>query len=127
MKILVVGNGGREHALLWKLARDAPDAELYVTRGNGGMRGLAASLPFSPAEIQPLAGWADAHGVDLTVVAHRPRLATHLDAMLASIAAILGLEPSAVSVKASTGNLDGSEGAGRSISTLALATIEARG
>jgi 2-C-methyl-D-erythritol 2,4-cyclodiphosphate synthase len=71
------------------------------------------------------AGWRPV-GVDLTVVAHRPRLSTHLDAMLVSIAAILGLEPSAISVKASTGNLDGSEGAGRSISTLALATIEAR-
>jgi 2-C-methyl-D-erythritol 4-phosphate cytidylyltransferase/2-C-methyl-D-erythritol 2,4-cyclodiphosphate synthase len=71
------------------------------------------------------AGWRPAE-VDLTVVAHRPRLAAHLDAMRAVIAADLGLEPKAVSVKASTGNLDGSEGAGRSISTLALATIEAR-
>ena len=71
------------------------------------------------------AGWRPV-GVDLTVVAHRPRLAAHLDAMRASIASVLGLDPAAVSVKASTGNLDGSEGAGRSISTLALATIEAR-
>jgi 2-C-methyl-D-erythritol 4-phosphate cytidylyltransferase/2-C-methyl-D-erythritol 2,4-cyclodiphosphate synthase len=69
-------------------------------------------------------GWRPV-GVDLTVVAHRPRLAAHLDGMQASIATTLELPPSAVSVKASTGNLDGSEGAGRSISTLALATIEA--
>jgi hypothetical protein len=40
---------------------------------------------------------------------------------------VLGLVPEAVNVKASSGNLDGSEGAGRSISTLALVTIEARG
>jgi len=46
--------------------------------------------------------------------------------MGASIGAVLGLEPDAVNVKASTGNLDGSEGAGRAISTLALATIEPR-
>ena len=71
------------------------------------------------------AGWRPA-GVDLTVVAQRPRLGSYLDAMRASIAAILGVGPEAVSVKASTGNLDGSEGAGRSISTLAIATIEAR-
>jgi 2-C-methyl-D-erythritol 4-phosphate cytidylyltransferase/2-C-methyl-D-erythritol 2,4-cyclodiphosphate synthase len=71
------------------------------------------------------AGWRPA-GVDLTVVAHRPRLGAHLGAMQASIAAVLGLEPEDVNVKASTGNLDGSEGAGRSISTLALATIEPR-
>jgi 2-C-methyl-D-erythritol 2,4-cyclodiphosphate synthase len=71
------------------------------------------------------AGWRPA-GVDLTVVAHRPRLGAHLDAMRAVLATDLGLETGAVNVKASTGNLDGSEGAGRSISTLALATIEAR-
>ncbi len=72
------------------------------------------------------AGWRPA-GVDLTIVALRPRLGDHLDGIRAAIAGVLGLLPDAVSVKASTGNLDGSEGAGRSISTLALATIEARG
>ena len=71
------------------------------------------------------AGWRPA-GVDLTIVALRPRLAEHLDAMQAAMAGLLHLEREAVSVKASTGNLDGSDGAGRSISTLALATIEAR-
>ena len=70
------------------------------------------------------AGWRPV-GVDLTVVAHRPRLGAYLDAMRATIASILGLGPDGVSVKASTGNLDGSEGAGRSVSTLAIATIEA--
>ena len=71
------------------------------------------------------AGWRPI-GLDLTIVAARPRLGDALDAMRASIATLLGLAPEAVSVKASTGNLDGSEGAGRSISTLALATIERR-
>jgi 2-C-methyl-D-erythritol 4-phosphate cytidylyltransferase/2-C-methyl-D-erythritol 2,4-cyclodiphosphate synthase len=71
------------------------------------------------------AGWRPA-GVDLTVVAQRPRLGAYLNAMRASIAAIIEVGPEAVSVKASTGNLDASEGAGRSISTLAIATIEAR-
>jgi 2C-methyl-D-erythritol 2,4-cyclodiphosphate synthase len=42
-----------------------------------------------------------------------------------AIAALLGLDPAAVSVKASSGNLDGSEGAGRSISALVVATVEA--
>jgi 2-C-methyl-D-erythritol 4-phosphate cytidylyltransferase / 2-C-methyl-D-erythritol 2,4-cyclodiphosphate synthase len=70
------------------------------------------------------AGWQPA-GVDLTIVAQRPRLGAYLEAIRASIAGILGLPPDAVSVKASTGNLGGAEGAGRSISTLALATIEA--
>jgi phosphoribosylamine-glycine ligase len=48
MKILIVGNGGREHALLWKLRRDAPDAEFFVTRGNGGTVGLATRSRSAP-------------------------------------------------------------------------------
>ena len=67
-KVLMVGNGGREHALLWKLKRDAPDAAFFITRGNAGTEGLATSLPFGPAEIQPLAGWAEKEGINLTVV-----------------------------------------------------------
>jgi phosphoribosylamine---glycine ligase len=68
VRILIVGNGGREHALLWKLAGDAPDAEFYITRGNGGTEGLATSLPLGAEEIQALAGWAEKEAVDLTVV-----------------------------------------------------------
>lgn len=75
MKILVVGNGGREHALLWKLRRDAPDAELFVTRGNGGMAGMATSIPLAPGEMQALAGWAEQNGIDLTVVGPEAPLA----------------------------------------------------
>lgn len=66
-----------------------------------------------------------AAAVDLTIVAARPRLGARLDEIRDAIAGLLGLPAAAVSVKASTGNLDGSEGAGRSISTLALVTIEA--
>ena len=75
MKILVVGNGGREHALLWKLRRDAPHAELFVTKGNGGMEALATSIPLAPGEIQALAGWVETNGVDLTVVGSEAPLA----------------------------------------------------
>ena len=68
MKILIVGNGGREHALLWKLKQDAPDAEFFITKGNGGTEALATSLPLDSNEIQALAGWALLEAVDLTVV-----------------------------------------------------------
>jgi phosphoribosylamine--glycine ligase len=68
VKILIVGNGGREHALLWKLKRDAPDASFYITQGNGGTGALATPLPFSSTEIEPLADWAESARVDLTVV-----------------------------------------------------------
>jgi phosphoribosylamine---glycine ligase len=68
MKILIVGNGGREHALLWKLKQDAPQAEFFITKGNGGTEGLATSIPLDSNEIQALAGWALLEGIDLTVV-----------------------------------------------------------
>jgi 2-C-methyl-D-erythritol 4-phosphate cytidylyltransferase/2-C-methyl-D-erythritol 2,4-cyclodiphosphate synthase len=67
-------------------------------------------------------GWRPA-SVDLTIVAARPRLDRHLDAMRDAIAGLLDLDGGAVNVKASTGNLDGSEGAGRGISALAVATL----
>ncbi|MGH7443560.1 MAG: phosphoribosylamine--glycine ligase, partial [Longimicrobiales bacterium] len=68
MKILIVGHGGREHALLRKLHADAPDAQLYITRGNGGTASLAQHLPLSATDAPALAAWAAAEHVDLTVV-----------------------------------------------------------
>ncbi|HEY7771079.1 phosphoribosylamine--glycine ligase [Longimicrobium sp.] len=75
MKILVVGNGGREHALLWKLRRDAPGAELFITRGNGGTDALATSIPLDAGELQSLAGWAEQNQIDLTIVGPEAPLA----------------------------------------------------
>ena len=69
------------------------------------------------------AGWRPAT-VDLTVIAARPRLDAYLGPMRDAIADLLGLDPAAVNVKASSGNLDGAEGAGRSISALVVATVE---
>jgi phosphoribosylamine--glycine ligase len=68
MKVLVIGNGGREHALLWKLRQDAPHAELFVTRGNGGTGALATPIPLDVTELPALAAWAQANGIGLTVV-----------------------------------------------------------
>ncbi len=68
MKILIVGNGGREHALLWKLRQDAPEAEFFMTRGNGGTAAQATSLPLGTEDVPALAAWAEANAVDLTVV-----------------------------------------------------------
>jgi len=70
------------------------------------------------------AGWAVAN-VDLTIVAARPRLAALLADMGSAIAAELGVDPATVNVKASSGNLAGSEGAGRSISATAIARLVA--
>jgi len=69
------------------------------------------------------AGWRPST-LDLTVIAARPRLGDHLDVMRDQIASLLGLDPSSVNVKASSGNLDGADGAGRSISALVVATVD---
>jgi len=68
MRILIVGNGGREHALLWKLRRDAPDAEFFATEPNGGMASLCTEVPIAAGDIEALSGWAASHRIDLTVV-----------------------------------------------------------
>ena len=63
--------------------------------------------------------------IDLTITGARPRLGARLDDMRDAIAGILALEPGQVSVKASTGNLIGAEGAGRAMSAQAVAVLEA--
>ena len=68
MKILIVGGGGREHALAWKLRRDDPNAELIVTPGNPGIESVARCVPIAADKLQPLAELAEKQRVDFTVV-----------------------------------------------------------
>jgi phosphoribosylamine--glycine ligase len=67
MKILIIGNGGREHALLHRLHADAPAAEFFITRGNGGTAALARPLPLDPTDGLALAAWAQQTGTTLAV------------------------------------------------------------
>jgi 2-C-methyl-D-erythritol 2,4-cyclodiphosphate synthase len=67
-------------------------------------------------------GWRPA-SLDLTIRGARPRLAPHVSAMRDAIARLLGVDPGAVGVKTSTGNLSGDAGAGRVIEAEAIATI----
>jgi phosphoribosylamine--glycine ligase len=75
MRLLIVGNGGREHALLHVLSRDAPEAERWITIGNGGTTRLATSLPIAPDDCSALAEWADAQAIDLAIVGPEAPLA----------------------------------------------------
>jgi len=75
MKILIVGNGGREHTLLWKLRRDVPSAEFFATQPNGGMAPLCQPLPIAPTDTEALSGWAASQRIDLTVVGPEAPLA----------------------------------------------------
>ena len=68
MKILVVGNGGREHALVWKIRQSPLVEELYCAPGNAGMAGIADMVPIETSSIVELADFAQTIGADLTVV-----------------------------------------------------------
>lgn len=68
MKVLVIGNGAREHALCWKLRQSPLLRELYCAPGNPGIASLADCVPIAADEVQRLADFASEMKIDLTVV-----------------------------------------------------------
>ena len=68
MKVLVIGSGGREHALVWKLAQSASVSKIWCIPGNGGISQQAECLAEISADIKGLADLAEKLGADLTVV-----------------------------------------------------------
>src|SRR6056297_117549 len=68
MNVLVIGNGGREHALIWKIYQSEKVVKIYVAPGNDGMTDLAERIDIAAADIYTLADWAKEHKIDLTVV-----------------------------------------------------------
>ncbi len=68
MKVLVVGGGGREHALVWKIAQSPLVTQVFCAPGNPGTAQLATNLPIKVEEIDKLLGFAKSEGIDLTVV-----------------------------------------------------------
>ncbi|MBO0694570.1 MAG: phosphoribosylamine--glycine ligase, partial [Verrucomicrobia bacterium] len=68
MKILVIGSGGREHALAWKL-RQSPGAErMFCAPGNAGTAEIAENVPISATDLSGLVRFARENRIDLTVV-----------------------------------------------------------
>ncbi|HEX9383206.1 MAG TPA: phosphoribosylamine--glycine ligase, partial [Gemmatimonadaceae bacterium] len=68
MKVLIVGGGGREHALAWKLRRDDPNIELITAPGNPGIASVARCIPITIDRLKDLAHLAEEEHVDLTIV-----------------------------------------------------------
>jgi phosphoribosylamine--glycine ligase len=68
MKILVVGSGGREHALIWKIAQSPKVKHIYAAPGNAGIASLAECVPVPVDEIKKLASFALSKSIDLTLV-----------------------------------------------------------
>ncbi len=75
MKVLIVGSGGREHALAWVLSRDPEVDEAYAAPGNPGIAELATCVQISPTSIEQLVSFATEKGIDLTVVGPEAPLA----------------------------------------------------
>jgi phosphoribosylamine--glycine ligase len=68
MRVLVVGAGGREHALCWRLSQSASVDRLYAAPGNAGIGEVATPAPVSAADIPGLVEFAERESIDLTVV-----------------------------------------------------------
>ena len=68
MKILVVGSGGREHAIAWRLAQDAEKHELFAAPGNAGIAEVAKCLAIKADDVAGVVAWAKAEKPDLVVV-----------------------------------------------------------
>ena len=68
MKILVIGSGGREHALIWKLSQSSELEKIYCAPGSAGIAEFAELVTIAPHQIEELAGFAAEQKIDLTVV-----------------------------------------------------------
>ena len=68
MKVLVVGGGGREHAIVQKLKESKDVTALYCAPGNGGIARDAVCLPIKATDVEAIADWAAAEKMDYVVV-----------------------------------------------------------
>jgi phosphoribosylamine--glycine ligase len=75
MKILIVGSGGREHALVWKISQSKRVNKIFAAPGNPGMSNLAECVDIKPSNIIQLADFAQEQKIDLTVVGPEQPLA----------------------------------------------------
>ena len=102
MRLLVVGSGGREHALCWALRREGPDADIYCAPGNPGTAEIATNLSMAADDLDRIADAADMHGIDLTVIGPEVPLARGLaDRLRAEGRAVFGPSAAAAQLEAS--------------------------
>jgi phosphoribosylamine-glycine ligase len=85
MKILVVGGGGREHAIIWKLSQSSKVTELYCAPGNGGIGELANCVDIEARDIENMVSFAKEKSIDLVIVTPDDPLALGMVDALSSI------------------------------------------
>ncbi len=102
MKLLLVGGGGREHALAWKFKHDDPSIHLIAAPGNPGIADLAECVALSPTDVERLTALAVERAVDLVVVGPEAPLAAGLvDRMREAAIAVFGPTQAAAEIETS--------------------------
>ena len=69
LRVLLLGGGGREHAVAWKISQSEMLDQLFVAPGNGGTQEIATNLAFSETDFEALKSALLDHKIDLVVVA----------------------------------------------------------
>src|ERR1700744_2457859 len=102
MKILLIGSGGREHAIAWRLRQGDPSGELFLVPGNAGTAELATNLSLSATDLDGLVAWATKEKPDLTIVGpEAPLCAGVVDRFGAAGRAIFGPNKAAARLEGS--------------------------
>lgn len=102
MRLLVVGGGGREHALAWALRRENPSADIFCAPGNPGTETLAVNLALSPTDLDAIVEAVTERDIDLTIVGPEAPLAAGLaDRLRHAGRAVFGPGAAAARIEAS--------------------------
>jgi phosphoribosylamine--glycine ligase len=102
VKLLIVGGGGREHALAWAIRRELPAATLFCAPGNAGTASLATNLPVGAEDLEPVLAAVGRERIDLTIVGPEGPLALGLaDLLRAKGHPVFGPNRSAAMIEAS--------------------------
>jgi phosphoribosylamine---glycine ligase len=102
MKVLVVGGGGREHAIIWKIKQGKRTAKVYCTPGNGGIRYIATCLNYKVTDVEGIVEFAKGEEIDLTIVAQDDPLALGMvDALQAAGLRAFGPNQAAARIESS--------------------------
>jgi phosphoribosylamine---glycine ligase len=104
MHVLVIGSGGREHALCWKLAQSSLLSQLYCAPGNPGIAALATCVPLDVADHAAVVAFCRQHRIDLVVVGpEAPLVAGLADTLKAANIACFGPSAAAAQLEGSKG------------------------
>src|SRR5512133_866984 len=102
MRILVVGSGGREHALAWKISRSPLVRALFAAPGNPGISRVATLVPLDPRDVDGVAQWAVENRIDLVVVGpEAPLVAGVADRVAKAGIAVFGPSAAAAEIEGS--------------------------